>query len=191
MAKKKKDQKNKQVLMTLFLAFIMITSILGYQFGQEDVVRYNGYKFVQRDTQLTLNIGGKEVYFYTFPDQAEGFDMPEDVKVLLGAPLVFVTYDINSSLAESMALAQYELVDALPVKNVYAVPALTTNTTYAIQQWSCDNATMTQPVIYFILGNTTSLQADDKGCIIAQARSSFDVLFLKDIIQYRVLGVVA
>ena len=192
MAKKEKQSKWGMVLV-LFISFIMISSILGFIYsdtGNTGQSRYNKLKFERSDAGWSTTINNQRIFFDYFPLEVEDILLsPEIISFLSGKPEIDTTSDFNDTFAEDIALAQYNMGLALNNMNVYLRNGFTANNTFNLPVITCEEATYSAPVIYFMQSNETKVSVKDN-CIIAEARNNIDILRIKDRLVYSILGII-
>ena len=190
--KEKKEKKNWGLI--LFIVFIMLgTSVSFVFFGfapVEDKVKYNGIAFAKNNNIWIAKINGAEAAFSFLPSEVESvFAFDDSFKKLQGKLEIDVTYDLNSTYKESIALSQHQMGLTLAAYNIYVRKGFTTNNTFNLPVISCNDATLNVPVVYFTQGNATSIHAENN-CIIAEAGTNVDFIKVKDRLLYGILGVV-
>ena len=190
---KEKKEKKKWGLI-FFIVLIMIgTSVsfvfLGFSPAAESV-KYNGITFVNNNNLWIAKINGREAAFSFLPSDVENvFAFDDFAKLLQGKFEIDVTYDINSTYNQSIALGQYQMGLTLAAYNIYLRNGFTTSNTFNMPVIKCDDATFNVPVVYFRYGNATSIHVEDN-CVIAEASSNADFIKAKDRILYGILGVI-
>ena len=192
---KEKKEKKKWGLI-LFIVFIMIgTSFSFIFFGfqpQRDVVRYNDIKFVNIPSQniWIAKINGREAAFSFLPTDVESIFLFDDsIKRLQNKFEIDVTYDLNSTYKEAIALAQHQMGLTLATYNIFVRKGFTTNNTFNLPVITCDDATSNVPVVYFRYGNATNIHTENN-CIIAEASTNADFIKVKDRLLYGILEVI-
>lgn len=189
---KEKKEKRKWGLI-LFIVFIMIGtsfSFIFYGFSTvSEKVKYNGFIFTNRDNVWIAKINGRDAAFSFLPSDVENvFAFDDAFKRLQGRLEIDVTYDVNSTFKESIAIAQHQLGLTLANYNIYLRKGFTTNNTYNLPVITCNDATLAVPVVYFRHGNTTNIHVEND-CIIAEALNNADFIRVKDRLLYGILGV--
>jgi hypothetical protein len=185
---------DKKTVMSLFIAFIMIVSVIGFSlsFSQPaaEQLQYKEHKFVRTSQGLRTKLNDINVYFYSFPRDIEEIEFDEGAKTALdGARVVWMTYDPQDEKAAEIADTFYYMEEILGrVADVYVMRGLINNTGYQLAQVTCANASTTVPVIVFRSGNETRI-SHSAGCITAAAWESKDVYRAGDRILYQALGV--
>ena len=189
---KEKKQKKRWGLI-LFIVFIMIgTSVSFVFFGfspATERVKYNGFSFVNNGNIWIAKINGREAAFSFLPSEVESVSAFEDFsKRLQGKFEIDVTYDLNSTYKESIALAHHQMGLTLAAYSIFVRKGFTANNTFNLPIITCDNATINVPVVYFRQGNTTNINIENN-CIIAEASANADFIRVKDRLLYGMLGV--
>ncbi len=182
----------KKVWIGMFIAFVMIFSVFGVvldSFRPVTKLDYNDYQFTYKDNQFFTKIGGVEHGFLFFPGDLEYIVMPEEVKVLLSAPVFTVTYDSQSLIAEDLANSQYFFEAQLEGVRVIE-RGLTNNTGSVLPQKTCADATPSQPVIELRYADESSI-AVDNNCVILNALSASDIYRESERFIYALLGVMS
>jgi len=193
MMKESKERKNWWLI--IFIVFIMVGTSFSFVFfgiQQDEVVKYNGIKFVNNPAQniWIAKINGREAAFSFLPSEAENINMSYDISQRLQNKFeIDSTYDLNSTFRESIALAQHQLGLTSAQYNLYVRKGFTTNNTFNLPVVTCSDATSNVPVVYFKHGNTTNIHADND-CIIAEAATNADFIRIKDRLLYGMLGVI-
>ncbi|MBN1645138.1 hypothetical protein JW851_03825 [Candidatus Woesearchaeota archaeon] len=194
---KKTARKIKQpkILVSLFLAGIMIFSILGFMMSyQMDDTRteleYNGYEFEQLYGGFQLVLNKQKIVLNYFPEQLENVDLTKEIKTILkNAKVLSVAYDSDSEYKEYFAEQQFNLAENLNKVDKYIISGMTNNTGYAqIPQITCSNATIELPVILFQEGLLTNITFNNN-CIIANIASANDAYMAGDLLFYQIAGI--
>ena len=189
--KEKKEKKRWGLI--IFIVFIMIgtsVSFVYYGFsGAGETVKYKELKFVKFPDRWEAKIDGRNAAFSFLPSDVESISAFNDSFGRLQGKLeIDVTYDLNSTYKESIALAQHQLGLTLAEYNVFVRKGFTTNNTFNIPIITCSDAIPTVPVVYFRYGNTTNIHAENN-CVIAEASTNADFIKVKDRLLYGILGV--
>jgi hypothetical protein len=183
---------NKKMVIGLIIAFLMISSIFGFvvDFAFQPSVKklkYNDIKFRLVNQQYFASIDGEERTFVFFPADLEFIQVPDDVKSLLGASVLTITYSPKSDIAENLGEAQYyfelQLQDKIVIER-----ALTNNEGTELPQKSCADATDSQPVIELRRGDVSEIRADGN-CVVVTALDAYDLYQQTERLVYVILGV--
>ncbi|MBI2652998.1 hypothetical protein HYX00_06030 [Candidatus Woesearchaeota archaeon] len=190
-----KEQKEKKKWgLILFIIFIMIgTSVSFVFFGfqpQNEVIKYNGIKFVKYADRWEAKINGRTAAFSFLPSEVEGVLAFDDFAKMLQSKFeIDSTYDLNNTYAQSIAQAQYQMGLTLGAYNIYLRNGFTTNNTFNMPIITCNESTLNVPVVYFRHGNATNVHTENN-CIIAEASTNADFIKVKDKLVYGILGVI-
>ncbi len=192
-AKGKKDEnRNQKIIIGLIIAFIMVSSVLGYYGAQskEQAYTYKGIKFTaQKNGLLLAKISNHDFYFNYLPQSLVNMSFNSSVlDPLKATKLIYTTSDIKSPLIQSLSEAEYLLTQELMQLSIYSIGGYTTNTTTGRGRITCDNATAITPVIMFEYANKTSAYLEGQ-CLHIAGNSRLDLLALKDRMLYGLLGI--
>lgn len=190
--KEKKEKKNWGLI--FFLVFIMIGTSFSFVFfgfsPVADTVKYNGLKFVRIQDRWEAKINGRTAAFSFLPTEVNHINISSDIGGKLQNRLeIDVTYDFNSTFAQSVAIAQHQMGLTLEQYNTFIRKGFIRNNTFNLPVITCNESTLAVPVIYFKQGNTTNIHTEDN-CIIAEASSNADFIRVKDRLLYGILGVI-
>ncbi|MBI2656609.1 hypothetical protein HYX03_02635 [Candidatus Woesearchaeota archaeon] len=190
----KEKREKKRWGLILFIILIMIgTSVSFVFFGfspQNEVVKYNGIKFTKVQDRWEAKINGEIAAFSFQPSDVEGvFALDGSIQRLQNKFEIDATYDLNSTFAQAIALAQHQMALTLSQYNIYIRKGFTANSTFNLPVITCGNATLNVPVVYFRHGNTTGIHVEGN-CVIAEASSNADFIKVKDRLLYGILGVI-
>jgi len=151
-------------------------------------LKYNGYKFTLAEQQYRAKVNGQQKTFLFFPRDLEYIQIPDNVKSLLEKPVLTITYDSNSTLAENLGEAQYYV--EVQIGNAKSIERAVTNADGNLPQKSCTDATDAQPVIELSQSNQSGITADGN-CIKIQAVDAFDLYQQTERVVYTILGVMS
>ena len=190
---RRKENRRTQKIIVAFIAFIMVSSVIGFIWGRdtEQQQKYKEFKFGRTADKWHTLINGKRIFFSYFPSEVEGINISSDVIDKLSNKFeIDTTSDINDSYAKGIALSQYELGDALDFNlGVYLRIGLTANTSYNLPIITCLTATDKIPVIYFKGSNETIVHLEED-CIVVETDSNENFVRIKDRILYALAGVI-
>ncbi|MBD3361876.1 hypothetical protein GF358_03740 [Candidatus Woesearchaeota archaeon] len=188
--------KEPKVLVSLFLASIMIFSVLGFMMsyqmeGNTTEIEYNGYVFEQLYDGVRTRIHGESITLTYFPEQVDQINISKAAKIALeNLPVFSITYETDSTYTEYFAGQQFELSENMEKIEKYAIPGMMNNTGYkSIPKITCNNATASVPVILFQESNTTGIKFNNN-CIIANIGNMNDVYRVGDLLFYTMAGVI-
>ena len=177
--KEKKDRKG--IILTLFIAFIMITSVLGFVFSgdnNQSSVEYNGYTFTRTDNGWVSYIWDQ--YFYFTYSPADLKSVPFDV-FPINSEKVYIAYnpdELDVVLQNSIDKLRY----LFSLNGIIAYPACSIEQDCPnIPVVSCDSEF---PVISFRKSDQDRIFTD-RTCIVLEG------YFVKntDRLSYWLLGV--
>jgi hypothetical protein len=191
-AETKKKKINSSLIWTIFIAFIMVTSIVGYMwFGSDEPeFEYNGHKILRGENDYVYIKDGNEFMFTFFPGELENLANQTDLNKIK-KQMFYVTFDPNSELAEAVDVLRFEFSTELPKINVFMGQGMLNNESavYNFPVIDCSDATENVPVIKFVKGNETKI-TEQYGCFTVEAKNAYDVIKIKDLILYSLLGVI-
>lgn len=183
---------SKRNVVSGFIVFVMVTSVIGFMWGGDNGYKsekYNGKKFILNEKGWSTTINGAEFTFDFFPSDIENIEIGgNNVFRLKNAIEIDMTYDVNDSKSESLALVQYKIGVELAKTNIYLRAGMTNETEYGNQVITCDDATAAVPVIYLRSSNSTKIYSEDN-CIIAESGDEMGLMMIKDRILYTFLGI--
>jgi len=188
----RKEKKSKWgAILVFFIAFIMISSIIGFIYsGRTDTFKYKDLKFTRTQNQWYTVINNQRLIFNYFPTDVEQINLTQEITtILLNKPEIDTTSELNDTFAEEIALAQYNMALTLNNLNIYIRQGLTTNNTFNLPIITCKDATLAVPIIHFKQSNQTKITLENN-CIIAEARNNIDILRIKDRLLYSMLGII-
>lgn len=190
----KEIKEKKKWGLIFFIILIMIgTSVSFVFFGfspATERVKYNGFSFVNNGNIWIAKINGKDAAFSFLPSEVESVFAFDDFSSKLQNKFeIDVTYDLNSTYKEAIALAQHQMSLTLEQYNVYVRKGFTANNTFNLPVITCNGSTLNVPVVYFRYSNTTNIHLEDS-CIVAEASANVDFIKIKDRLLYGILGVI-
>src|SRR3989338_3710266 len=192
----RKQKIKKEKIIVFFIAFIMIASVFGIIFSgyttQQDKIKYNDFSFVRKGGGWSTIVNQREAVFNYFPTEVEDINISVAIiNRLSDTPQIDMTYNFNTTNAEDIALAQYQLFETLDFHfNTYVRVGFTENNSYNLPIITCNDSTPYVPVLYFKESNTTQIFFNDN-CIIVEAESGADFLKIKDRILYAIFVIIS
>lgn len=189
-----KESKKKQTIIVIFMSVLMVFSVFGimfYGFGSESKLKYEKFTFNRKDDGWSILINKKEAVFNYFPTEVIDINIEENIINKISNTLeVDATYDINSSYADDIVIAQYSLQEVIGSHfNIYIRLGVTTNNSYNFPIITCEDSTDFIPVIYFKKSNKTEVYLDEN-CIIAEIKNSYDAIRIKDRLLYNLFDII-
>ncbi len=186
-------QFDKKTGMSIFIAVIMIVSVIGFSLTMTEPaeeIEYGDYTFTRTQQGWQTKINEVKTQFYFHPVEVEDIIFDEGAGVAIdGIRVTWFTYDPKDSFAQEIADDLFYMEEYLGKANIYVQRGLTNNTDYLLPEINCVNATITVPVFLLKSGNETSIRHEN-GCIIATAESARDVYRVGDRMLYEVFGVI-
>lgn len=182
----------------IFVGVIMLMSVAGFVFSfnpsaQGANFRYSDLTFKQTQQGFfTTEVNGKRIDFFYRPEDVSDIDMPGFVvEKLTGSRVIYITYYWNSTLAESMALLQFDTANLLDsLHTVFAQATSETENPFNLPVISCANATSFIPVLLFQEANNTGISADSENpdCIVLNASSESGFGRAADRLKYALIS---
>ncbi|MBD3310606.1 hypothetical protein GF351_05295 [Candidatus Woesearchaeota archaeon] len=193
MPRRKKEKKvSKEMILTLFIAFIMIASVLGYSILQGDQIqkrKYGDIVLVQRDMSWVAKVNQHELKFRYLPEELQDIEIGQEA-----VESIRNTYEVDTTSApddenkEAIALFQHDLAGLLDSMDIYLRQGFTEENEFDLPIISCANATSSVPVLKLATANSTVFSMQD-GCMIAEASSSVGFIKLRDKLMYSLIGI--
>ncbi len=177
--------------MVIFVSFIMISSVIGFLYGsQNNEMKYENFKFIRNQNKWLVTVNDKNLAFDYFPTEVEYINLSQDIKIiLLNKMEIDITSQVNDTFLEDIALAQYDMNLVLNNLNIYLRTGFTTNNTFNLPIITCEDATLSVPVIYFKQSNKTEINLENN-CIIAEAKEYTDIPRIKDRLVYAIVNII-
>jgi len=167
----------------------MVASVVGFIWQGGGAIVDKGLKFKEAGNKFATKIDGKNREFYTLPQQAELIEADQAaIDALKSTRMLYITSDPNSTLKQSIALAEFEIGNIFIEEGIYATHAFTTENEFGAMQLTCDNATAAVPVIYFTNSTETKISYENN-CIIIESTSDFNMLSVRDRLLYGYYGI--
>ncbi len=177
-----------------FIGIIMVFSAFGVIFfgfgaGSGGSVKYNGLKFIDKGNFWSVNVNGREALFTYLPDEVSFInDSSGAIGKLKNVVQIDSTSEFNDTLAEPIALAQFQMGTTLSNFNIFVRNGFTSDY-QNFPTIKCEDATSFVPVIYFKESNATNIHMENN-CIIAEAANAADAIRLKDRMVYGIFGII-
>jgi len=187
-----KREKRIKLFMTFFIVAIMILSVLGFMIGRNsnEQLKYNDFKFTNKNNKFIIKINNKDLDFDYFPSQVENFNISNEViEKIKGKIQIDATSNFNDDFAESIAYTLFDMGEKLKILNIHLRKGFTTNTSYNKPIITCNNAKTHIPVIMFEKSDKTVVY-EENNCIIIKAGSQQDIIAVKDRILYSFFGII-
>jgi len=187
MRKKHKEKDKKGIALVLFIAFIMLTSTIGYVFKGGSKEKYNGFSFsIGDDQRWHTRINGMQMSFKYFPADLESINLSSEIiNKIKSTNMIYFTHDPENHYSGDIALLK-EIF--WPYFQIYAEIGLTEKNDLGLPLIDCNNATSAAPVIYINESNQTGFYIDND-CIVCEINSGEDFTAIKERLLYSLFGV--
>ncbi len=195
---REKDKDSGKKWFAIFVGTIMLMSVAGFVFSfnpsaQGANFRYGGLEFKQaKQGFFTTEVNGKQIDFFYRPEDVSDIGITSSaIDKLTGSRVIYITYHWNSTLAESMALLQFDAANLLDsLHKVFAQAASETENPFNLPVISCANATSFIPVLLFQEANNTAISADSENpdCIVLNASSESGFARAADRLKYAIIS---
>jgi len=185
----RKREKRNQIIMSVVLVFLMVTSIFGIMIGNSTSnLKYGDYKFKEDNNHYITKINDKEMFFYTLPSQAEYINLSSNISnKIKESYLVMISFNPNDQVSlQTIELARFDFAQFMdkPVFN----GILEESVDYSLPILTCANATQQTPMIIFNVSDNFGFIEKDN-CIYLNGRG-MDFLRLRDRLLYSVHNVI-
>jgi len=177
------------IFLSIFIALLMITSIIGFLADDSQVnsVKYGKYKFTTTNNGWHTKIDNKDYYFSYTPADVELISVPENLN-LDNIIEVDVTSDINSTFKKEIAGSMFELNQILSQNNIYVRQGQVKESDLNLPIITCAESTQKVPVILYRFGNETRILYENN-CIILESRDGNSFLALTHRIAFKILKI--
>lgn len=200
LAGRKGDGQKGKRWVAIFIGVIMLSSVAGFVLSvnpssQGDAFRHAGLTFRQNQQGFySADLGGRLLEFVYRPDSLSDIEIaPGVVNAITGSRVVYIAYDSNSTLAQDMALLQYDAGNILEARyGIFVQPAFTGKNPFNASVVSCANATSFVPVLLIQAVNATgvgtiSAKMSNPSCIILSVSDATALARVADRFKYAIL----
>jgi len=190
-----KQEKRTSAIWALFIAFIMVSSVIGYAIfggGAAQKQSYGKYKFTRTEQGWFTKIDNQKVFFNFHPLELENINLSQDIiDSIKNTNMLYLAFDPEQRYLDYIDLTRFQLTESFwALFQIYPESAVTSSSSkYNMTIINCTNATSTVPVIFFKQSNETGFDKQDD-CIILQSADGFGFLRLKDRLLYGLLGII-
>jgi hypothetical protein len=191
MRKKKDKGFRKELILPLFIVFILVMSMFGYMFGSSRTrLTYNGFKFYSmEDGGFILRLEDERTAFNYYPAELEWVRAPKGLGNPFNVPMIYVTSNYTALYGETISQVKFNLAQNLwELKEVYVQNAFTTETEYELPVITCRNATASVPVINFEKSNSTEISYENY-CVTVKFRNREEIAAAYERLLYSAFGV--
>ncbi len=195
----KAEPKNKAgMYMAIFIAAVMILSIGGVFLSNPDAdydYSYGGYNFRNSNNLWITKIDGRELVFYSLPEQVVNLDISKQAVDMIknSYGLIITSNPVQAPVSRLQALDLFKFdftnsyLKVYPEKKIGYAFTQKVNSS-KIPAITCGNSTYLFPVINIAFSNETNIKVD-KDCIIVSAADEYSLLSLLDYLRYSMLGI--
>ncbi len=196
MARKNTERQSniKKVIISLFFAFIMVSSILAIMFSgynQPNEIEYNGHIFKFQGDYLVTKVDKTTIKIQSYPANLAAIQADDAIaqKLNSGYP-IFISTPLTAQYKEYAGQAAYDLAEYLGTIGVQTSIAISDdNTGYpTIPLITCTNATAALPVLIFEESNQSSMSIEGD-CIRISASTGYDFIAYKDRLVLKLSGI--
>ncbi|MBR9699633.1 hypothetical protein GOV09_04210 [Candidatus Woesearchaeota archaeon] len=190
---RKKQKNHGKYAMSIFLALIMVTSILGFIFGgsfntTNPTSRYEGTKFTLSQNGWDFSHEGQRYTLSYIPQDVEFLSLPSTID-LSNLVQLDITSEFNSTANEDIARATFELGNVLVNKDIFVRLGFTTNASIRHPTITCESSSSFVPILYY---NSTPMDTitHQGNCIVINSVDPQFILSHTNLIAYKILGIV-
>jgi hypothetical protein len=196
MVKKKEEQRffSKKNIMSLIIVFLMVSSILAIWQGSQDsnaLPSYNDHDVSLDGDKYKIESDYGAIYGYSYPTALESIALdPAFVQYLSSSSNILLLFDPVDPLLPYIEVLRKELaLEDLPLFSKTASFGITdVDDSYSYPIVSC--ATTTEPALFLQTDNMTTTRIyQDGGCIVLQAQTWQELVYLKDRVVYTLAGI--
>ncbi len=190
MRPRKDPTRRNQILMGLFLAFIMVASSVGFFVGQTPpgAVKYGKYTFTQLEQGgYQTKIGKQPFMFFFLPQDVETIDFPPEAKTILRGSVVIVTNQPNMTPL-NLQLADQLRFDLRQRLGITVIPGRTEPDGSPFPVLTCANASVQEPAV--ILEEANETKAALEGVCLSLRGNESGLYMLRDRLLYEHFGVI-
>jgi len=194
--KRDNREKRNKILLSVFIAAIMILSVLGFFYGtggDENAAKYTinnkTYSFSRENNQYVVTLNKNEkVGFYYLPFEIELNMSDEIANSIKNSMVIYLTFDPEAANPSYIDVVRFDLANTFVSKQIYVIDGITEeNEKFSLPIVSCGNATAYVPVILLQEANITSLEMENN-CIKMQGKS-LDFIKFRDLVIYKLYGI--
>lgn len=197
MRRKKKKRFSVKVIISLLIAFILISSMLAVLLGNTSSgnpnakLEYNNYLFSREQDYWTFESDGHNIKVTSFPSSVENINLDDEIiQSIRSTKMVYLTSPTQGENLDYIGLSVYDLSIFLNEMGIYPVVGISDNNKgYNLPLIDCTNATIPVPVILFNQSNQTQISKQGN-CIILESSGGIEFVFLKDRLILGYLGVI-
>jgi len=188
------NSSTKKVVISVFFAFIMVSSMLAIMFSgynQSTDIEYDGHIFKQQGGYWVTKLDKTQIKIMSNPSNLAPLKVDDAIaqKLSTGYQL-FISTPLTSQYKEYAGQAAYDLADYLTTKGIQSSVAISDdNTGYPkVPLITCENATAALPVVMFEETNQSSITLEGN-CIRISGTTGSDFIAYKDRLVLKLSGI--
>ncbi|MBI5390428.1 hypothetical protein HZB02_02995 [Candidatus Woesearchaeota archaeon] len=187
----KKRKNFTPIIWAIFLATIMISSILGFVMTSDpNTVQYKGINFYQQNGIWQAKIKGIEYQFQFHPIDVASLNISSLVYQQLTAPQVILTFNANTTALADLDTFRFNYGLAMQdAGNVVSYGVLSNTSRYSFPVVTCSDATSSVPVVVVDAEGSKLTLIPMNSCLLVSG-SPYELARLGDYLHYRLLGVI-
>lgn len=191
--RKSSDGKTAKIVMSVFIALIMILSVFGVIIGSyTSELKYGKQKFtINEQGQYLTDIDDVQTVFYTLPPDALVLNVSQSaIQRMLDSSLLITTFNprlANDSLPY-IEVSRFDIAAGMKDKFIINSVSEFSSEYAALAIVDCANASVEAPVIFFNSSDTMSVY-ETGNCVYVNGRGS-DFLRFRDRVLYEYYGVI-
>lgn len=200
---KKKPLFNTKVVICIFFAVIMVSSILAIWQGSTNAsYSYGDYDFRLEGNYYTTKAAGKKVYFHVLPEVVSNIAVPVAVvQALRDALLLTIAFAPDDSLLSTIDLlrSEFAVQDKKGFGKEISFAVLDDNkeklekkqdATAAYEVFPKITCTGTQKGIVVLRTGTTMQALQEGNCIVLEGTNPEELVMVKDAVLYHYYGII-
>lgn len=188
-----RKKRNYARILLIIIAVVVVVSmvfssvLIGMDGNGPTPSKYNDFRFQFNNGQWSTVINHYKMNFYHHPAEMEDIIIPHSEN--LNSPIIYITFDPNVT-NEYLDLSRLKLDLTSQLTNTYFSHGVTKfSKQYPLPIVTCQNASASIPVIYYLRSNDTYIEYDHN-CYILHTQSNMDYLTLTERIIYHLTGVI-
>lgn len=184
---------NKRNVVSFFIIFLMVSSILAIWQGSSSpsIPAYNGNKVTLEGNLYAIKSDIGTAYGYTYPSSLENIPLDSVfLKAVSSASELMILFDPNDENIAYVDILRSELAqrDLLVLKKSVGFSVTTNSSLYHYPVFNC--TTIPYVTLYLRTRNGTSTQLSHEGnCLLLEATTGQDLVQVKDRFVYTLYGI--
>ena len=179
-----KERKKSKLFLVVLIAFIMITSVIGFVITfnpnkSSKNLKYNGYEIYKVDKGYAVYVKNNYFYFDNLPQDLENITL----NINFNTNKIYLAYDSSEEFNDYPLRKLGSILTSLN----YLVYRACIDENSCVEDIPVVNCNQTEKVIYFKVSNKTNLYNMDN-CVVLEGSNSDHIKFV-DRINYALLGV--